>query len=174
MTGTASACGTASGVRWIGTSATTSAAIMSTASGALGCATSPTNQGPGAVVVYQGQLYASFQSATASVAGIYTIGSGTPQSATQTATQLSGISGGTPWSFVFASPNLLYVADSAAPATAHFYPYTKVGSTWTKGAGVKFLSTDNNPCYSITGQYDSLPLPYGNGTVRSARALGCG
>ena len=87
------------------------------------------------VQVYNGQLYASATSSTVFY-GVTAIGTGTPTTAGQTATQLgvdSATTGASPYSFAFASlggttnPDTVYVADSGLG----IQKYSLVGGTYT-------------------------------------------
>ena len=73
ISGVASTCGSASGVRYV-TTGPTSTAIVGATTGQVGCVSSSA-QGPTGVAVYNGQLYASFTGATQ---GIYMLGGGAP------------------------------------------------------------------------------------------------
>jgi autotransporter-associated beta strand protein len=93
------------------------------------------------------QLYTS--AASSSHQGIFAMGSGTPTSGAQSATLLSGMSGGdSPGAFFFANPTTLFVADFAAG----LQEWTESGGTWSNSA-------------TLTGQYAGLTGVQNGGTV---------
>ncbi|HVU53324.1 MAG TPA: hypothetical protein VHL80_21715 [Polyangia bacterium] len=85
------------------------------------------------VEIANGQLYGSASSG--SFFAVFTVGTGLPTTAGQTATTLPGMptsSGPSPYGFAFAGSNVVYVADDRAVASGGgVQKWTKSGSTWS-------------------------------------------
>jgi len=93
--------------------------------------TSPSNVRT--VNIFSGQLYTT--SASSTFQGVATVGTGLPTTSGQTTTLLSGFptaSGPSPYDYVFADANTLYVADDRATGSGGgLQKWTFNGSTWT-------------------------------------------
>ena len=140
------------GVRYIPYQGTTTTLLTGSTSGVSRGCSSP---GAGAVSIYNGQLYASFQDSVGAGTGIYTLGTtNLPTSGTPTSSILPGTAG-TPWSFIFQSPTVLWVADSSAVANMHIvqYTYSPTKASWVAAlTGPLFPTSD--AVYSITGRFE--------------------
>ena len=141
----AAACDGTGGVRYIANLGAASSQLTGSGS-TMGCG----SPGAASLSVFNNQLYGSFQDAGKQ--GVYAVGTGLVTSGAQAATQLPGLSGGTPWSFVFQDVATMWLADSSTPATAHFYVWTAPAGTWSRGAGVQLSASDANPVYSLAGR----------------------
>jgi hypothetical protein len=134
------------GIRFATLGATTSTSLNSAA---------PTNNR--IVNIINNQLYTSTGSGTV---GIYAIGSGVPTSGPQTPSILTGtsVASGSPYDYVFADPNTLYVADDRSSGTgAGLEKLTQSGGTWTLAysaldgtAGFRSLTLAGSTLYGIT------------------------
>lgn len=83
--------------------------------------------------IFNDQLYTT--SASGALQGVSTVGTGLPTTSGQTTTLLSGFptsSGPSPYGFVFADANTLYVADDrSAVGTGGIQKWTQSSGTWT-------------------------------------------
>jgi hypothetical protein len=117
---------------WLGGTSSTGGVRYATlgASSSTSLVASPTNFR--VVNIFGGQLYAS--SATGAFQGVSAIGSGTPTTAGQTATLLSGFptaSGPSNYDYWLADPNTMYVTDDRTNGSGGIEKWTFSGSTWS-------------------------------------------
>ncbi len=116
---------------WVATSAQ---GIRYTTYGTVGASTqissTPTNTR--VVNIFNGQLYTT--SASTVFQGVCTVGTGEPTTTGQTTTALQGFptaSGPSPYDYIFADSNTLYVADDRSTGAGGIQKWIQSGGTWT-------------------------------------------
>ena len=103
------------------------------------------------VGVFNGQLYGTDSSSDSGWNGLFTIGSGLPTTAVNSAS-LSGTVTGSPWGFVFENTTSVWIADDGTLATFNVRQWMATGSAWTVRRSFSWTTT---AVYSIAGRYEA-------------------